>query len=334
VAVVDALPVAHPARKPREIPLWAAALGFWSLVAAIVAFRRSGAADQVDLATFALVFASIAIEALPFILLGAIVSAAMAAFVPDRVFERIGRLPRALQVPGAAVCGFAFPVCECGSVPVGRRLIARGVHPAAGVAFMLAAPIINPIVLTSTWLAYGGGRRGAEMVAGRATLGMAIAVSAGVLLARDGGVVLRGGTGGAEHHHASRRAAFVDHLSGDFLFMGRFLVLGAALSALLQTVVPQGFTADLAGTFLLGTLTLMGLAFMLSMCSEADAFVAASFVAIPLSSQLAFLALGPIVDMKLAILYGATFRRRFVLRLLLIAVPICLAGSLVFEAVT
>jgi uncharacterized membrane protein YraQ (UPF0718 family) len=73
---------------------------------------------------------------------------------------------------------------------------------------------------------------------------------------------------------------------------------------------------------------------MLSMCSEADAFVAASFVAFPLSSQLAFLALGPIVDMKLAILYGATFRRRFVLRLLVIAVPICLFGSMIFGVVT
>src|SRR3954453_11702064 len=84
---------------PRLIPLWLASLLFWSIVVGVLAFRHSGAADQADVATFALVFASIAIEALPFILLGAIVSAAMAAFVPDRAFERIGGLPRALQIP-------------------------------------------------------------------------------------------------------------------------------------------------------------------------------------------------------------------------------------------
>ena len=115
--------------------------------------------------------------------------------------------------------------------------------------------------------------------------------------------------------------------------MARFLALGAALSALLQTVVPQTVLSGVAGSAILATLALMGLAFMLSLCSEADAFVATSFTAFPLGAQLGFLVLGPIADVKLAVLYEATFRRGFVVALLWLAVPLILAGSLLFGAV-
>ncbi len=326
----------HPTGAPpvRRVPLWQVTVAFWVLVVVVLALRASGLPDSPRIATFGLVFASIAVEALPFVLLGALVSAAVAAFVPDRTFERIGRLPRALQIPGAAACAVAFPVCECGSVPVARRLIARGVHPAAGIVFMLAAPVVNPIVLGSTWVAYGGGRRGAEMVVGRAALGLVVAVTSGLAIGRRGEALLRARGDEEDHDHDSRGASFADHLASDFLFMGRFVVLGAALAALLQTVVPQGLATGLAGTPVLGTLVLIGLAFMLSLCSEADAFVAASFVAFPLHAQLAFLAFGPVLDTKLAVLYGATFRGRFVLRLLLVAVPTCLLGSLAFGVLT
>jgi uncharacterized protein len=115
--------------------------------------------------------------------------------------------------------------------------------------------------------------------------------------------------------------------------MARYLAPGAALSALLQTVVPQTILSGVAGSAILGTLALMALAFMLSLCSEADAFVATSFTAFPLGAQLGFLVLGPIADVKLAVLYEGTFRRGFVLRLLALAVPATLAGSLLFGAV-
>ena len=322
--------------EPRRVPVWAVSAVFWAVAVGLIVLRHSGLADVVWVTTFGLIFASIAIEALPFILLGAIVSAALAAYVPDRAFARIGRLPRWLQVPGATAAAVAFPVCECGSVPVARRLIARGVDPVAGVVFMLAAPVLNPVVLGSTWVAYGGGSRGAEMVGGRMTLGLATSVLAGLVLGRGKQGLLRDRAGEADvhGHRVGGAPAFVEHLASDFLFMGRFLVLGAALAALLQTLVPQGVITGIAGVPVLGTLVLMAMAFMLSLCSEADAFVAASFVAFPLSAQLAFLTIGPIADTKLAVLYGATFRGRFVVRLVAVAVPSCLIGSLLFGAVT
>jgi uncharacterized membrane protein YraQ (UPF0718 family) len=304
------------------------------VIAASAAGLGHGPGEQ----TFLLVFTSIVIEALPFILLGALASAAIAVFLPERTFASISRLPLALQLPTAALGGVAFPVCECGSVPVARRLISRGVHPAAGITFMLASPVMNPIVLASTWVAYGGHERGAEMVAGRAGLGLVTAVVAGLAIGRTRAAdLLRSRDSAHEHEHAQshghagRATAFSGHLVSDFLFMGKFIVLGAALSALVQAVVPESAISGLGGAPILSALALMAVAYLLSLCSEADAFIAASFTSFSLGSQLAFLVLGPIADLKLSMLYGATFRRLFVVRLLLVTVPVILAGSLVFE---
>ena len=300
------------------------------VVASAVGLGRGAAAQ-----TFLLIFSSIVIEALPFILVGALASAAIAVFLPERAFGSIARLPLALQIPSAALGGFAFPVCECGSVPVARRLIARGVHPGAGITFMLASPVLNPVVLGSTWVAYGGHARGAEMVAGRASLGLLAAAVAGVAVGRKRGAdLLRPRATDHEHDHggdgAGRATAFSSHLVSDFLFMGKFIVLGAALSALVQAAVPQTVLGKVGGAPVLAPLALMAVAYVLSLCSEADAFIAASFTSFSPGAQLAFLVLGPIADLKLSVLYGATFRGWFVPRLLIVTVPLILAGSVVF----
>lgn len=329
------------ARQPVRLPLWAVAAAFWLAVAAILAARSAGLAEVPLVTTVGVIFTSIVVEALPFILLGAVVSAAIAVWVPDRAFARLARLPRALQVPGAAVAGVGFPVCECGSVPVARRLMLRGIDPAAGVAFMLAAPILNPIVLASTWVAYDGRGQALEMTAARAGLGLVIAVLAGYVIGRRAEVPLLRPASDAsspdhEHQGTGGRpvAAFSRHVAGDFFFMGKFLILGAAAAALLQTVLPQSFVSGIGGTPVLSALTMVGVAFALSLCSEADAFVAVSFTAFPLGSQLAFLVAGPMLDTKLAVLYGATFRRDFIVKLVLVVVPVTVAGSLLFDALT
>jgi uncharacterized protein len=326
-------------RPLRVVRPAVASAALWTVLIAVLAAREAGMGDVPAFATFGVIFASIVVEALPFILLGALVSAAVAVYVPDRVFHRVGRWPRAAQLPSVALAGVAFPVCECGSIPVARRLIARGVHPSAGVAFMLTAPLLNPIVIASTWTAYGGGGRGAEMTAGRTLLGLTVGIAAGLAIGRHAEGLLRGGEGaaaGGHVHpaHANRVEVFTTHLVGDFVFMGRFLVLGAALAALLQTVVPQTVLAGVADSVVLAPLAMMALAFLLSLCSQADAFVATSFTGFSAGSQLAFLVLGPMADTKLAVLYGATFRRRFVARLLAVAVPLTLLGAVAFDGVT
>jgi uncharacterized membrane protein YraQ (UPF0718 family) len=304
-------------------------IAFGVLALALVLAKAFRLGDVPAVETFALVLVSIVVEALPFILVGAFVSAALAAFVPERAFARVARLPRAVQLPCAAVGAFAFPVCDCGTVPVARRLLMRGLDPAASLAFMLAAPVVNPLVLGSTWVAYGGGRRGLEIAAARACLALVTAIVAGLALARV--VKLRADGRDADangHSHEHSLDSFGIHLTHDFLSMGRFIVVGASLAAFLQVAVPQASIAQVAATPVVAELALMAIAFALSLCSEADAFVAASFGAFGIGPQLAFLVLGPLADAKLSVLYGATFRRLFAVRLLAVVVPAVLVGSL------
>src|SRR6266545_475990 len=109
--------------------------------------------DRPAIAHLATVFVAIAVQAMPFLVLGVVISAAVAAFVPAGLLPRA--LPRrpALAVPVAAAAGAALPGCECGSVPIAGRLVARGALPAAALAFLLSAPAINPVVLTATAVA-------------------------------------------------------------------------------------------------------------------------------------------------------------------------------------
>jgi uncharacterized membrane protein YraQ (UPF0718 family) len=228
----------------------------------------------------------------------------------------------------------AMPVCECGSVPVARRLILRGVHPGAGVAFMLAAPILNPVVLFSTWVAYSG-QDALLMVTARAGLGLVLATASGLLIARMGAGRLLARPGAHQHDHTGdgRVRRVMDHLAADFFFMGKFVVAGAALAAAMQTLVPQDVFTGVLTTPLVGAALLMAFAFLLSLCSEADAFVAISFVQFPIGAQLAFLVFGPVLDIKLSLLYAATFGWAFVARLAVVTIPIVLGGSMLVQAV-
>jgi uncharacterized membrane protein YraQ (UPF0718 family) len=329
---------AHPRDGESKVSyqLLIAIVSFVALV--IIAGRLGEIGEAARAQTFLVIGTSIALEAMPFVLLGSAVSAAIEVFVPSRWFEKIARLPLPLQVPAVALSGVAMPVCECGSVPVARRLIRRGVHPAAGIAFMLAAPVINPIVLFSTAVAYSG-RGATEMVLGRLGLGLFLAIVAGAIIARGGGAAklaehARRTRGPAAHNHSTNRLrGFIDHLMSDLLLMGKYIVLGAAIAAALQTIVPQSvFTGVLTSPFV-GALLMIALAFLLSLCSEADAFVAVSFIQFPPGPQLAFLVAGPVFDTKLVLLYGSAFGRAFVVKLAFVIVPVVVAGSMLFQAV-
>jgi uncharacterized protein len=330
------LPAVAPARTPRRLvnPALAACLVL-GLVGAGFALRLLHADRVPWLATLLLLFSSLLIQAFPFVLLGALASAAIEVFVPGTVFTRFGRLPRRLQLPVAGVSGLAFPVCECGSVPVARRLATRGVSSGAAVTFMLAAPIVNPIVIVSTAVAYRGRTTALLMVLGRVGLGLAAAIAAGwavgIRSVRDLLKPLHDEDDGHGSHGRSA-SAFFGHFAADAVFMGGYLVVGAAAAATLQTFVPASVMSTVAGTYGVDVLAMMALAGVLSLCSESDAFVAASFVQFGPAPQLAFLVFGPLVNLKLASLYVGTFRRGFVTAILFVAAGVTLAGTLWIEA--
>jgi hypothetical protein len=287
------------------------------------------------LQNFFLVFGSLLIEAMPFVLLGATVSALIEVFVPASAFERLALLPRPLQLPAAGLAGMAFPVCECGSVPVARRMAAKGLAPSAAVTFMLAAPILNPVVIIATMVAYRGRDTLLPMVVGRSVLGLIAAMAVGWVVAHQtrSDLLKERPEDLHDHCHASesRSASFTGHLASDFLFMGRFLVVGAVVAAALQTFVPADIIGGVADTPVVSLLAMMLLAYLLSLCSESDAFVAASFVQFGVGAQLAFLVFGPMVDTKLSFLYRGTFNRGFLKTVIVVVGVVTLAGTLWME---
>ncbi|GGM06663.1 permease [Nakamurella endophytica] len=257
------------------------------------------------------VFVAICVQATPFLVLGVLVSGVIAAFVPARFFTAV--LPRraALAVPVAGVCGIALPGCECGSVPIADRLMDRGVRPSAALAFLLSAPAINPVVLVATAVAFTAEPR---MVWARLVAGLATAVVVGGVWERLGRPEwlrprVRRPVGDAQGW-----PAFVDAVRGDFTQAAGFLVIGAAAAATLQTVVPRAFMEHVGGSVVLSILAMAVLAFVLALCSESDAFVAASFATIPVVGKLVFLTVGPAVDVKLVAMQSGTFGRRFAVR--------------------
>jgi uncharacterized protein len=285
--------------------------------------------------TFFVIFGSLLIQALPFVMLGAFAAALVEVFVPIGVFERLGGLPRPLQLPAAALAGLAFPICECGSVPVARRLMQRGLMPSAAVTFMLAAPVLNPVVIASTYVAFRGRSTLWTMVGGRFLLGMLVAIAVGWVVGNRSKDQLLKPNPEEEHEHfldfarpEARWRRFFVHLGNDFLFMGRYLLLGATIASAIQTFLPTSVLTGVAARPVISVVAMMGLAAALSLCSESDAFVAASFVQFGPAAQLGFLVFGPMVDLKLVALYAGTFRRGFARTVVVVASVGTFVGAL------
>ncbi|MEV7996055.1 permease [Streptomyces sp. NPDC086077] len=257
------------------------------------------------------VFVAVVVQALPFLVLGVLLSAAVAVFVPASVFARALPARTAAAVPVAGLAGAVVPGCECASVPVAGALIRRGVAPAAALAFLLAAPAINPIVLTATAVAFPGRP---EMVLARFVASLAVACAMGWLWQRLGRAEWLRPPARPSYEGQGRGAAFWGSVRHDVMHAGGFLVIGAMAAATLKAVVPEGWLRAAAGNPVVAVLALAVLAVLLSICSEADAFVAASLTQFSPTARLAFLVVGPMVDLKLFAMQAGTFGRGFALR--------------------
>ncbi len=365
------------------------AVGLLFLAAMAVLIRGLSPATLRDVVggyqTFVTVFLGIFIEALPFLLLGTLASGLVEVFVSRDTLSRIVPRNRMGAALTGALMGLAFPVCECGVVPLTRRLFRKGVPLSVGVAFLLAAPVINPVVIASTYAAFGWG----SMFVGRFVLTLLIAVSTGLIfsLARqplhllrfpacpaisggDGSTHLPGKRSGAGelrevgsaepssrafgvrrsaeahskpaqpnaqadgladvgsalshevnmHFSLSNRLTQALSVAGDEFFeMGRYLVIGCLLAAGMQTFIPQSALLSIGGGALSSVVAMLVLAFVLSVCSTVDAFLALAFVnTFTVGSILAFLVFGPMVDIKSVVMFSTVFRRRIVLYLVLL----------------
>ena len=278
-----------------------------------------------SLSDFSFAFLSILLEGLPFLLLGTIIAGLIDQFFPARLMTRM--LPRNpyAGVLVSGLLGLIFPMCECGVVPIIRRLMAKGLPPANAITYLFAAPIVNPIVAVSTFAAFRG-QAPIEVTLLRLALGYGVAVVVGMVvhnlpLTR----VLRTNiiVDIAQPQSLSGRATAVGMTErlwaalavcvGDFINMTVYFVLGAGAAALFNTSINQDFIAPLAMNEWLATGSLMILAAILSLCSTTDAFIAATFSMFPTTAKLAFLVFGPVISLKLIFIYSSIFRKRFIL---------------------
>ncbi len=281
--------------------------------------------------TFSTRFLGIFIEAVSFLLLGTLISGLIEAFVTnDDIVKLIPRNPIAATLVGSML-GFLFPVCECGVVPVTRRLYQKGLPVSVGITFLLAAPVMNPIVLASTYAAFGFG----PILVGRYVISWVMAVSIGLLfnfqhqpqrVIRPEAMALIGGGSSEAIVIPSQRMTLLPGLKKaitlageEFFEMGRFLIVGSLLAALMQTLIPQEALRALANNPVNSVLVMAGLAFVLSLCSTVDAFLALSFArTFTTGSILTFLTFGPMVDIKTTSMYMGMFRRRTVFYLVVL----------------
>jgi hypothetical protein len=288
-------------------------------------------------------FTSILWEAFPFIVLGALIAGILEELVPQQAITRLVPRRRLPAVMLGGVLGIVFPMCECGIVPVMRRLLRKGLPLGTCVAYMMAGPIINVVVMLSTMAAFGSGSMAATMTSLRVGLGFVVAIVTGLLveaqfrrhgnrlltpLSRPSGLPLvdEPGLGTPEVHPAEKRAGekrpllqrlgnIAETTLHDFKDIMVFLMLGALLATLIKNLVPNSNEqiGQLSTAYpALAILAMMGLAILMCLCSEADAFVAASFQTLHPAAKLAFLVLGPMFDLKLLLMFTRVFRWRLI----------------------
>jgi hypothetical protein len=277
---------------------------------------------RTDVQAFSISFLSILFEAMPFVLLGALVSGLIEMFVPAPALLRYIPRGRLAQLAVGIGAGFFLPVCECGIIVIIRRLLRKGLPLRMALAYMLCAPIINPVVIVATFAAYRGRTTWLLIPVARVVLGLVlgliIAAWAGrTKFAADVKVAVASSAAGDEQRSrlsfAGKLSAALDHTLNEFLDVVLFLIAGAAVAALLQTAVSRAALAGFGHSPVLAVPGMMGLALVLNLCSEADAFVAATLSsALSIASQLAFMVLGPMLQVKLILMYTMVFRRRLI----------------------
>jgi uncharacterized membrane protein YraQ (UPF0718 family) len=287
------------------------------------------------------IFLSIVIEAIPFILLGVFVSSLIQIFVSEETLKKYIPKNAIVAVLPAALLGAIFPVCECAIVPVVRRLIKKGMPLHVAFVFLACAPILNPVVAASTYFAF---KSNTSILIGRMGLAFVLSMVIGLVLYAffknsnqlkvTSEELVGKQTSMTQTLNVNRWKATLYHASDEFFDMGKYLIIGAFIASLFQTFLDRNVLLSMGSNEFTSPLVMMGFAFILSLCSEADAFVAASFGnTFAPGALLAFLVYGPMLDLKNTIMLFAYFRLKFVLGFILVATAVVYIGVIIYQSV-
>jgi uncharacterized membrane protein YraQ (UPF0718 family) len=302
------------------------------------------------------IFTSILYEALPFVVLGVVLAGLLEEFVPQQLILKL--IPQRKVLVVLSIClggllGLLFPMCECGIIPVMRRLLRKGVPLSVCVCYMLAGPIINVVVMLSTLAAFSGQEIPLDnnryiplnivFTSLRVGFGYLVACMTSFVVEwqyRKYGTALLAPLavqdtqakepldfeGKVRRRSAWERVGTITETAiHDFIDIMAYLVLGAFIAAIARLALPalKNVEEIIRSSPVVAILTMMGLAVAFCLCSEADAFVAANFQPPglwPLAAKLAFLTLGPMLDFKLYFMYTRVFRKRLIFTIILCVV--------------
>lgn len=288
---------------------------------------------------FKTIFLGIIIEALPFILISVIVSSVLHNFVSEELIQKVLPKSKIYSILLACFLGMIFPACDCGMVPIVRRLVKKGVPLYSAVAFMLSAPIINPVVATATMYAFNS----SEVALTRISVAFLVAFTTGWLTSKFfSGTELKDTGHSHEHEHghdhdcgcachsheehtiAGKFFNVLDDACAEFFEMGKYLILGSFIGAAAQTFIPRVLLLNVGHESFLSIVVMMLFAFTISVCSSADAFIASSFsTSFTMGSLVAFMVFGPMIDIKNTLMLAHTFRWRFVVFLVVMVSLLC-----------
>lgn len=291
---------------------------------------------------FSIVFSSTVIEALPFILIGAVLSSFMQVYISNNIFNKIISKNKLIGSMQAGIIGVLLPVCECATVPITKGLLSKNVPLNVAITYMLAAPIVNPLVILSTYYAFDGN---IKVVVLRVVVGFIIAVLAGLVMfyLSEGNNIFKEETesdlnrkclcGCSEiDDKSSKPIRLLKHTALEFYEIGKYFIIGATLAAVFQTFISKESIFYFENNAVLSIIMLMMFSFLISLCSEADAFVASTFMnRFSLGSITGFLIIGPMADLKNTIMLFSVFKKSFVIKLLFVVFSLCfIASALIF----
>lgn len=291
------------------------------------------------------IFISILMQAFPFLLLGVLVSSIIQVFVSREMVIKYFPKSKVSSLFAAVLGGLFFPVCDCAIVPVASRLVKKGVPLYAAVTFMLAAPIVNPIVIASTLYAFPGQPSVAFF---RIYLGVSIAITSGLtflFFPENEKKLLTGSdsllcsctycsTTGTKAGAVGKISAVFRHAGEEFFDVGRYLVAGALLTAIFQVGIPKDLLLELGDSEVVSLVIMMAAAVILSVCSSSDAFIARSFAnQFPMGAVMGFLVLGPMIDIKNILMLMGSFNKRFVVKFLVVVCGLAFAILMFFAPI-
>lgn len=270
-----------------------------------------------------IIFTSVFFESLPFLLLGSLISSVIETYISNETLSKLIPKNKVIGSIVGIILGFFLPACDCAVIPVSKRLIKKKVPLNTAVSFMLASPIINPVVLLSTYYAFY--KTNPEIFYYRIIFGIIIALIIGIIIGityKDKTIIINDDNcdchiSNEKHTIKNDFKHIIKHATIDLFEVVKYLILGALIASLFQVIIPRDVLQTFRESKILSILVLMLFAYLISLCSTSDSFVGKTFIqSFTKESVIAYLLLGPMIDIKNTIVLLGNFKKSFVITLI------------------